>query len=200
MKKYLALAILLIIPVAVCSQSIGGYYGPVGGEPAGYLFYDTFTGVDGTSLPDHTPDLGGAWTGNSAINSNTAYGGTVNYTDVGTSNHTIQDIVKSGAGDTSPGIITRYADGTHLFTGNIYPGSSKITIYERLTLRASTTTTLDSGTYYTLRVVSNGTTITVYANGVSATYTDAGMNTTATKVGILHDLSANRSDNFSVLP
>jgi hypothetical protein len=28
MKKFIALAILLIIPVAVCSQSIGGYYGP----------------------------------------------------------------------------------------------------------------------------------------------------------------------------
>jgi hypothetical protein len=192
MKKYLALAILLIIPVAVCSQLIGGYYGPA---PSPYLVYDTFTGADSTALADHTPEVGGTWVvsttygsnqGSAQIQSNKAKNvtATAGYnvlasTAIGTPNIRIDaELVPT----TEWSLITIRQDGNDFYDAIILPSGGKFRLEERhndtVTTRGEANVATTGGVSYTITLIASGNDITARINGAnelpytSSTYND----------------------------
>jgi hypothetical protein len=206
MKKFIALVILLIIPVAVCSQSIGGYYGPA---VSPYLVYDTFTGADTTQLQNHTPEIGGAWTANAGVtivsNKIQSTGDYNVIIDSGQANHYITvDHLPSNGGCFS-GPIVRYSDDSNYWLINMYPyGSGAFEIEEMASGSFTKQATVAAGltrTNYNVTVTSIGATITGTVPGYTISYDSASSNQTQTKVGIrvrYCSSSFTISDNFFV--
>jgi hypothetical protein len=202
MKKFIALAILLIIPVAVCSQSIGGYYGPA---VSPYLVYDTFTGSDGTSLADHTPEVGGPWTvvdGNWTIRSNKLHlTPNIDYVkvviDSGVANSKSQIYVPSSASTGYQGLITRYQDANNYWYFRFLNGAFSLRSVQggEFTERSSAST---CGTMpQTFEFTASGTTKTAILSGGCTAQATTDLFGSATKVGII-SLTHDTFDTFIV--
>jgi hypothetical protein len=205
MKKFLALAILLIIPVAVCSQSIGGYYGPA----SSVVFYDTFTG-DG-ALASHTPNItpSGGWTGVGgtwSISSGRAHQDTNNatkiaYVDCGIPDYRVTVMALTGNGDTNIGFIFRIVDSNNyfaLYVDNI----TEMRIYQFTdgtpTERADSNTHISVNTDSLLVATANGNTITFTLGAGTATYPSASQGNTSTLLGLSGYRTNDTFDTFTV--
>ncbi|HTK03811.1 MAG TPA: sialate O-acetylesterase [Alphaproteobacteria bacterium] len=173
------------------------------------LFQDTFTGVDGTRLNVHAPNVGTGWTeqaGTWTIESNKARadgtGGsyaTVNATDadvVITSQVTMES---SGAGQ---GFIARYTDTNNQFR-IVWFGNSQIQIIKR---EAGVNTTLSStplvavnGQTYAFALTLNGSSISLSIDGVEQISATSSFNQSATIHGIFAGASTGvRFDDFLI--
>jgi hypothetical protein len=199
MKKLIALAILLIIPVAVCSQSIGGYYGPA---ESPYLVYDTFDGADSTALSAHTPDItpGGGWTdaggvwsisGNKIVHSASDCSATrcSAYIDSGVYNlrSEVQVTLLAGSLGAEPHLFFRVNDNSNRWLAQIDTQSGVFVIKSQeaatVTLRASIAASGLTGTH-TISVTTNGTSTTALLDGASQITSTYDFNGTRTVVGV----------------
>jgi pectate lyase len=181
------------------------------GGGATLLIQDTFTAVNGTTLPGHAPDVntpGNAWvvqSGAGNIQNNKAQCSTgvwVATIDSGQANVTVTaDIVLSVAGS-DDGPVVRFQDANNYWFADA-SGSNNFILYEKtggsFVQRASTTVTVSTGTTYTVQVQASGTTITATINGGNPiSYGSATDFQTATKHGIKLDNATDTADNFKV--
>jgi len=152
------------------------------------LVEDQFTGVDGTLLDAHTPDIdvvGGGWnrftitgTGVADIQSNRAsfnFFGAYGYKiDTGAADCTITALLELVGGEAS-GIAYRVTDGSNYFVATALGNNGNaINIYEEtsgvLVLRASKTVVLANGDHLaTLQLIGDTATFTVNGSSVSFT-------------------------------
>lgn len=172
------------------------------------LFYDTFTGADGTLLTAHTPDVdvvGGGW-GNyvySAPLSDThriVSGKSVasnivklplSAADVGTANVTIIADINTGYAASESIVVGRLTDGSNQWLFDLDNNGNKLVIYERTAgtavQRASSSVTVADSEDWTMTVTMNGTALSVTAvSGIktaTASYTSSSFSTN-TKHGI----------------
>lgn len=135
-----------------------------------YLFYDTFTDDDSTTLPNHTPDVdrkGNGWTGSATISGNMAIFNSLSYADVEESDCTVE--VAYGFGNIqnrTAKIILRYTganDYDFVQTDLNVSGTGTFDFVERVsgveTTRATTAVTTKTGNGYVYRVVLNGASV-----------------------------------------
>lgn len=184
-------------------------------------FLDTFTGVDGTSLADHTPDVGGAWTaqaGSPSITSNRFQfvtgenKATVDtlvsnvYLSVSGMHQYTDDSNRSGIG-----LLFRYTDNDNHFYA--YANRTSTASYFRLysiesstqTERGSGSSPVSSNTSLTITVIANGNAISCYENGASSISYSSSFNNTATSHGVRiygtgTPPNSTYLDNFAVWP
>jgi hypothetical protein len=207
MKKLITLAILLIIPVLAVGQSVGGYYGPA---PNPYLVYDLFTGVDGTNLPDHTPDVIavagwtsrlGTWqiSGNAAV-CTVSGGATINCLtsiDTGTPNYRVEVNIVEDVADS--GIFVRLGTGNNTGYMVDFKYGAALEILEWSTSWTERAGTASGGANGVSYVVVNGTSITGYSStGYSVNFAPATTNQTSSIVGLRSAAISRKFDTFSV--
>lgn len=162
--------------------------------PASNLFLDTFTGVAGTNLPVHTPDVNpaaGTWANIIGhVGSGTPdfqLDGSGSMFDNSPADLWHQAIINSGEADgtfeyaftltanSSPGVVFRAVNATAGINNSwfliVFGGA--FTLYDKiagvLTQRATTAVSLTNGTIYWFRVVLSGTSITCYLTNSSGT-------------------------------
>ena len=167
-----------------------------------HLLEDGFDGA-ASSLAAHTPDVGPGWTiaatgstwnvtGSGTVQLAKDPGGTARdfaWMDSGEADVIISCQVKGNVSNI-PGIIARLSDsGANCWLISVSPAGDVFTIVQREagsnTTRATTSVTIDAGTFYTIVVTLSGNTITATLNGGNQIqYTSATFQNTATKHGI----------------
>jgi hypothetical protein len=180
----------------------------VGGRVAGVsnvLFFDTFTGANGTLITARAPDIdvvGSGWVGEAGtitIQSNRAQGApglSRYYANVGNADTTISmDIVSDTGG--GGGFFIRYQNATNHWICRLIASTGRIQIFDlfagTLTLRAETAVVIAYPAILT--VITSAATITITYNSLSASYSSTFLQTETR-----HGLRINNAivDNFKV--
>lgn len=173
---------------AVCAMWIHAIGTPSPPPPVGRTLYDTFTGIDGTSLTVHPMNEGPGWTifsGDWQIQADHAqlvtFGGggqQVVVSDCGSGNCTVSCIC-------DPTTVYDFAlvfngvDAANYWMLNPNQGIGQLRLFSQVgasfNLVASVALTLTSGTPITLQVIASGDTVNGYVDGVLLlTYTVGG--------------------------
>ena len=191
----------MLLPIGIVQQQSAG----AGGGAA--IVLDTFTDADAAPLQSHTPDTypSTGWTvggGSITISSNEALLNAISsyFIESGLSDCAVSCDIKYS--------VNNYADLCFRRSGSNFwmveigqTPYNVVKLYEMpaATLRGTGSTVLSSGTFYTIKVVCSGTSITVSVDGgadeisyTSSTYL------TQTQHGIRAYTSGNRYDNFKV--
>ena len=180
---------------------------------------DTFTGVDGTSLADHTPDVGGGWTHRKSsftISSNRALSG------VATATNDVIATQDAGIADYMVDFVARIrSDPNSYYCGHelrlspvdnsgffsiIRGDTGGFELFEddgagNWTSRGSYAAGVAYDTDYSIRSIVSGATIKSFINNaLGFTYASATRNQTSTHVGVWARAQGNQFDNFSVFP
>lgn len=177
-------------------HSLATYGRRAAGAVVTTLFYDTFTGSDGTLLTAHTPDIdtvGGGWvatTGATEIQSNRAVAKTYDASiirvsaDVGKSNHTLTGTCKiiGGPGTKLLGFMTRFQDASNSWYAYMDINGTRIQIAENATIRATTAVSIASADINTT-CITTASDITFIHPSATVTYSSTNGNT-RTKAGI----------------
>lgn len=182
------------------------------------LFYDTFTGADETLLPDHTPEIGGAWSvflstdafirivSNQANASHTVlaptYPGAIGYSDMGEYNVSASLKFRPSANDSNGGIVLRLTDYANNWLVLVTNQTDALNIRERVAAvnvdRASVAVAVTAGQQILIEATAIGNTITASAGGQTISYESATFNNTATRHGINPRYQNDKIDDFTV--
>jgi hypothetical protein len=169
-------------------------------------FLDTFTGTDGTSLADHTPDVALPWvikSGSATIQSNKAQIGTAGIStfDSGISNVMYNaKLTMPASGTTGGGMVARYVDSTHYWYVQAVAGTSNnVKLVEANgsepgDTRSTASATLSANTEYAFRLITSSASPywSIFVAGVAkGTYTTVGSSSTGTQFGIKDEGNAN---------
>lgn len=175
------------------------------------LFYDTFTGVNGTLLPAHTPDTdasGNGWTtqaGTPDIFDNQARitATEIATVDCGVADCVISANVKCLGLAAVAGIIVRFSSASSYTFVTIEDFFDRFRVYEwngsTLTSRASTNVTIDIGTEYTMTITLSGTSITATLDGANSINYTSSLNVSSTIHGISSRNNTGNFDDFTLL-
>jgi hypothetical protein len=175
------------------------------------LIKDTFTAVNGTTLPTHTPDIntpGHAWviqSGAGNIQSNTAQCSTATMVatiDCGQANVTVScdSTINGASADNGP--VVRFQDINNYWLGDVSMASGAI-LYEKLSgsfISRSTKPFLPvQNSTYSIQLNASNATITLTVGGVgSCSYSSATDFQAATLTGFKMDNAGDQTDNFIV--
>ncbi len=167
---------------------------PGGGGPT-VLLYDTFTGVNGTSLAAHTMDVGSGWTigsgtwtisGNRATMASGSFSRDIVTADAGVSDYTVQCSLTFGSAFSDAGMVVRYQDAGDHIELRFSATQIKIIVisgFVETTVATGSVSTV-GGQTHVLRATCTGNTIDVYVDDVFMCTADVSDFNTATRVGL----------------
>lgn len=179
------------------------------------LFYDTFTGINGTDLTVHTPDIdliGGGWqndisnyllTSNRATPNNTAQV----YANVGASNAVITFDLRNPNGGRDAGAVVRWVDANNYWSITLI-NSTTLRISETTAastnVRASTTYNYTSGTgthSFTITLAGSSIEVTVVGTDNSTTSFSSSSHQSATRHGLKGGFGGgfDNAENYTVV-
>lgn len=199
-------------------SGLSGIIGP-GTPPLSVLFYDTFTGTDGTLLSVHTPETGGPWVssfGTWDIGGNksrlfTNGGGdscNVAQVDVGVADVVISTSWEIGNVNGYFGNTFNYASMTDFWSWRYYPVTGDLWLYKRVSgtdsivVSVSGLTTYSGGDLVSTVLATTGDTVTLSINGTQRiNSTTAGRpGKTATRHGLFNFIvQAGAADTLTIM-
>jgi hypothetical protein len=181
---------------------------------AGYLVYDTFTGANGTILPDHPPDkapAGSAWinlvgvwgiSANKAISSTPAAAANTSCIDAGAADVVVEcDLNMANA--IYAGQIVRASASNDYIEVQLALNEDLLYVITNVlgtrTVIANPALTVQANTSYHIKTTLSGTSIKVSVDGVELVDTTSAVNQTDTLHGLFQwDVYGATWDNFTV--